>query len=47
MFVTQHMTKFSFDSTQDSKEISASVTSYDDATDFEICEFKKKHKNTT
>ena len=43
----QYLTKFYFDSTQDSKEISISSTSisnvYDDVTDFEICEF---HKNT-
>ena len=45
----QYLTKFSFDSTQDSKEISISVTSaklcssaYDYVTDLEICGF---HKN--
>ena len=49
----QYLTEFHFDSTQDSKEISTSVTSilqqclsdaYDDVTDFEICGFHKSTK---
>ena len=49
VFHTAHkyLTKFHFDSAQDSKEISISVSvssnAYDDVTDFEICRF---HKNT-
>ena len=44
----KYLTKFHFDSTQDSKEISIMQlplcsNDYDDVTDFEICEF---HKNT-
>ena len=45
----QYLTKFHFESTQDSKEISISVTTlfhyaYDDITDFEILEFHKNKK---
>ena len=49
MFVLRYyLTKFYFDRTYDSKEISICVpplcsTAHDDATDFEICGF---HKNT-
>ena len=48
-----YLTKFHFDRTQDSKEISISVTQqcqplrsnvYDDVTDFEICGFHKNKK---